>query len=513
MLRVLALLSLLLPLFAEDKWTFVRSGPFEVWTDGSDKAARVRLVEAEQFRHALGQILGKDDLKSVWKIRILATKNRRRMPLQRVRDLWITSVALDEPLSSEFRRALGRVLIDSNARAFPVDVDQGMLDLLAPLEVQGTRLHLGVPESRDAGWARAHLFLTDPVLAGRARVFYSALESGGDVATAGRNAFEKPQAEIDKMIAAHLKQGDWPVKDLPGRAMSDKDFAVRTVSSELVALTRADLGEAKYQDLTSADGYESAGDVAKACEAGSKSATAWLAAGVAKKDSAMIAKAAELNPLWGEPHAALARLGGGLTEWQKAAQLDLRNVAYWQAYAEAATVANNFKDAGKAWNGAFRATASEEERVRLRAARAKLEETKADYSVSERQRERDDRAKELERVKSESMAGIHDAEAKANARLNEGKAPVAGKVEDWWDGPGGTKQSVTGMLQRVDCGKTSKLVLKTADSKLLTLAVGDPTKIVILNSKEQTLGCGVQNPARRVTVEHQSGRLLTIEFK
>ena len=532
LLRILLLAVLLLPLCAQERWTFVRSGPFEVWTDGSDNKARLRLLEAEQFRYALGTILGKDDLKSVWRIRLLATKDRKRGAggkLHRVRDLWLMTIPLDEPLTPEFRRAATRILLDSNLRAFPIETDQAIADLLAPLEVTGTKLHLGVPEAvnRNLAWARLHMFVTDPVFSGRERVFISNLESGGDMNVAIRNAFEKPAPEIEKLVAVHLKLGDWPVKDLSGRALSDKDFTVRQAPPELAALARADIGEGGYKDLDSPDALESAGDPAKAVEAGSKSATAWYAAAQTAKDPSkarpLLVKAAELNPLWGEPHAALARLGGGAAEWNKAALLDLRNVQYWQTLAETYSAANQFNEAAKAWNGAQRAAASDAEKDRLRAARAHLEEQRADFSESERNRVRDERAKDLERVKNESLMSIREAEAKTNARLDDGKAPVQGKVEDWWDGPGGPKQSVSGMLQRVDCLKgQSRLVIKTADSKLLLLLVKDPAQVAILNAKEQTLGCGTQTPARKITVEFQpaadsksatAGTLLTIEFK
>ena len=334
--RIVLLAALLLPLWAEEKWTYVRSGPFEVWTwtDGADKQARIRLVEAEQFRHALGAILGKDDLKSVWRIRLLATKDRKRGAggkLHRVRDLWLMTIPLDEPLTPNFRRDAVKIFLDSNSRAFSVETDQAIAELLAPLEVTGTKLRLGVPEppGRTLAWARLHMFVTDPEFAGRSRVFFSNLESGGDMNVAIRNAFSKPAQEIEKLVAAHLKQGDWPAKDLSGRAMSDKDFSLRPAPSDLA---RADIGEGSYKDLDSADGFESAEDPDKAVEAGSKSATAWYAAAQSAKDPAkarsLLSKAAELNPLWGEPHAALARLGGGAAEWNKAALLDLRNVQY-----------------------------------------------------------------------------------------------------------------------------------------------------------------------------------------
>ena len=121
-MRLSLLLCFPLLLGADEKWTYLRSGPFEVWTDGAEKQARIRLVEAEQFRYALGTILGKDDLKSVWRIRLLATKDRKRgaaSKLHRVRDLWLMTIPLDEPLTADFRRDAARIFLDANTRALP----------------------------------------------------------------------------------------------------------------------------------------------------------------------------------------------------------------------------------------------------------------------------------------------------------------------------------------------------------------------------------------------------------
>ena len=44
---------------ADDRWEAVKSGPFEVYTTGSDKIAREKLMYLEQFREALRVITGK----------------------------------------------------------------------------------------------------------------------------------------------------------------------------------------------------------------------------------------------------------------------------------------------------------------------------------------------------------------------------------------------------------------------------------------------------------------------
>src|SRR4249920_468072 len=47
---------------AEDRWIWLHSDGFEMFTNAGAKAGRAELVHLEQFRHALGKILGKDNL-------------------------------------------------------------------------------------------------------------------------------------------------------------------------------------------------------------------------------------------------------------------------------------------------------------------------------------------------------------------------------------------------------------------------------------------------------------------
>ena len=55
--RTLTLVLLALPAFAAD-WVEYRSGPFHVFSDAGDRAARERLTQLEQLRFVLGTLLG-----------------------------------------------------------------------------------------------------------------------------------------------------------------------------------------------------------------------------------------------------------------------------------------------------------------------------------------------------------------------------------------------------------------------------------------------------------------------
>src|SRR3954471_13060289 len=75
MRRLLLLVSLPWILAADDHWVKFTRGPYEVMSDAGAKPAREAMVRFEQFRHALGQIVGEDDLQTPLPVRILIFKN------------------------------------------------------------------------------------------------------------------------------------------------------------------------------------------------------------------------------------------------------------------------------------------------------------------------------------------------------------------------------------------------------------------------------------------------------
>jgi hypothetical protein len=95
-------------------------------------------------------------------------------------------------------------------------------------------------------------------------------------------------------------------------------------------------------------------------------------------------------------------------------------------------------------------------------------------------------------------------------------------VEEWWTGPeAGAKLS--GTLERVDClGRQARLVVRGSDGVMVQLLVRDPGQIVLSGGGVKTLGCGVQRPARAVTVQYvpkpdkklgTAGEAATVEFR
>jgi hypothetical protein len=246
---------------------------------------------------------------------------------------------------------------------------------------------------------------------------------------------------------------------------------------------------------------------ASGVESASKSAGQWLNLALLETDAGKsrteLHKAAELNPEWAEPWRQLANFDANpaqkIADLKQATKLDRRNIDTWQELARVATAANQFGDAPKAWSGAERAAANEQDRERIRATRLKIEGERSDFEAAERKRLAEEQAREVERVKQQNLSEIHAAEDTARKQMNPNGAPIP-QATVWMDELNGTGK-VNGTLQRFDClGRLARLVIQTEDGKTMQLAVRDPAKIGISGS-EKMMSCGVQKPARRVSVQ------------
>lgn len=548
MIRLLALSTLSFLLWGDDHWVSIKSGPFEVLSNTGDRAAREEMEQLEQFRQALGVVLGKQDLHLVWPLRVLETKNPTPLAgLPLARDAYMTS--------HPDRAALARLLIDQNTQRLPLEIENGIVELFSTLDVNGTRITLGAPvpaAQRTRDWARMHLLTVNPAYGGRARVMISNLEQGSELDPAYKNAFEKSKAQIEKQVDDYLAAGVFGTTSLSGRALNpQRDLHVRQVEPDTAKLALADAllaadsagAAAAYNALHGSAAAEGLGLLAlkagrkqealplfeSAIASGSASARAYLEAGVLQPDNAKanayLQKAAELNPLWSEPPYRLAQRETQLDRkailLAKAASLEPRNIEYWQVLARTYTAANQFKDAQKAWGGAERAAASDQERAHIRALRLEVQGERADFEAAERKRIADEQARDLERVKNASMADIHAAEDAARKKLNpNGAAPP--KPEIWWNEEHAAA-TIAGTMQRVDCvGKRAKVILQSDDGSTLQLLVSDPGKITLVNGAVKALACGPQKPARNVNVGYNpkvdkrlgtAGEVVSIEFR
>src|SRR6202167_4211420 len=100
------LLTLLLPcaLPAADHWVKFISGPFQILTDAGPRAGRETLVCFEEFRHAVGEVVGEPNLQTPLPVRILVYKNAQG---------WTTGATSDAPVGEG--RASYNIVLDEKA--------------------------------------------------------------------------------------------------------------------------------------------------------------------------------------------------------------------------------------------------------------------------------------------------------------------------------------------------------------------------------------------------------------
>jgi hypothetical protein len=542
------------PLAAADHWTRFNSGPFEVFSSAGQKDGRETLVRFEEFRHALGQVLGDNNLETPLPVRVLLFKSgapETSEPIVRGRGQYDLVLSAGKPIAPEVFARLTQLFLDANTARMPERLERGLVEMFSTIQVTGIRITLGEPPSHpDMDWARVHLLAVDSQYNGNLRVLTYNLRKGVDEDAAFRNAFAKSPEQIELEAQKHLAAGQFQVTSISPLPMSAQDFPERFVEPAAAQLAIADLllGDSSrdaYRDLISQktrvpEAYEGLGilasrakqadearkDFAAAMEAGSKSANCYMEYARLEPDNAKalaaLDQAAKLNSKLAEPHFLMAQRQTDspkrIQELKQAAKLDARNLAYWQALAEAYLDAKDFPQAAQAWRSAEQAAATPGERARMQRARLEIEDQRLNWEASERQRKADEQAREIERLKTQARADLHALEARANQG-----APAAanGKVVPWWDGP---KPSglATGALKQVDClGKRLRLVVEGDNGKTFKLLVTDPSQIAISGGGELTLGCGAQHD-RHVKVEFfpkanarlaTTGEVATIEFQ
>jgi hypothetical protein len=515
---------------ADEKWLRIRSGPFEILSSAGESPVRERAYEAEQLRYTFGILTGIKEPVAIWPIRIVVRKTAAQGSITPGRDAYMSQAATGTPLGREWKAACVRIFLESNVSRMPAGIESGLVTLLSTLQIKGTILTIGEPPSspeRTRDWSRLEMLATDPELAVHMRVFLYNLAQGADLDAAYRNAFERKAADMEKKVDAYLAGGTFTPTPFSGRALSPRDFTVREVDSAEGRTAEADLEgtDAAYRRLPAPLKDEGLGWLAEragnreearthyeaATVAGSKNARAW--AGLGTRDG--LSKAAELNPLWPEPWRLMAQLdkepGKKIADLRKAATMARRDASLWAALAAALQNANQFPEAAKAWTAAERAATNEQDRERLRQERRDIEAKRVDFEEAEQRRIAEEQARDLQRLKDDAMAQIHEAEAKANAAMQkDGSKPT--KVEEWWDDSTGPKEKAAGKLERVECLRSgTRWIITTDEGKRLTLRV-DSTKLVVTGG-EKTLACGTQKPASHISVEYAKGEVKTVEFR
>jgi hypothetical protein len=546
--------ALWLPLAAAE-WSQFRSGPYEVYTDAGNRA-RETLLALEQFRHAVGLVLGETELQTDIPVRALVFENARDRaahalpePVRRGRDRYYLVLTAREPLTDALRQALARLFLETNTARMPAAIERGLISLFSTLEIKGTHITIGrPPASPDKDWARMHLLTTSPDYYGKLRVLLGNLRRGVDPAVAYRNSFAKTAAEIDAETERYFQAGKFEPAPLSGRAMSERDFYEKELAPAATRLAIADLllpaSAAIYESLLHeslhvAEAHEglgllalqsqkrdqARGHFAKAIEAGLQSPRAYIEYARLESDDtkavAALQNALKLAPKLAEPHvlrAARETDPRRKMHWLKqAAANSPRTAAYWEALAAAALDAKEFAEAAKAWRGAEQAAIEDSDRERYRQARASIEQQRLDWEDAERKRAAAEHERELRALKEAALAEVRALEGK----YSQGGKPDNTPVVPWWDGPK-PEGRVEGALKQVDClGARFRLVIETADRKLTRLLIANASKVVIGGGGETTLRCGPQKPLRRVAVEYvpksdpklaTAGEVATLQF-
>jgi hypothetical protein len=555
MRRLLLLSTIPWLLAADDHWVRFTRGPFEVMTDAGAHSGRETMVRFEQFRNALGQIVGEDDLQTPLPLRIFVFKNAKgwstTAPLTEGRDHYAIVLSEKSAVTPEIYSELTRLFLKSNTNQMPPAFERGLIAFFSTFEVNGIRITAGKPPARpDLDWARIHLLVADPDYYGKIRVLLYNLRHGVADDPAYRNAFGKSAAEVEAAARKHFAAGNFQTMPLPSRPMAEGDFPERQVSAAEAGLARADLlagalSAAEYQKLLQgnekvAEAEEGLGllalrerrtdearkNFAAAVEAGSTSARCYIEYAKLEPDDAKaeqaLLKAAGINPKLDEPFALLAKRDTDprkrLMHWKAAAERDPRNTSYWRALAETYLDEANYGEAGKAWRSGEQAATDPAEREKFHSERMLVEQQRLDHEEAEKRRDAEEKAREIAKLKKLALADLHKAEAKYSDGV-----PVGGdKPVPWWDGPkpGG---KVSGTLKQVDClpKQQARLSIEDAAHKLVKLLVADPSKVIYTGNGEVSLGCGVQK-ARKITVEYfpkanarlaTAGEVATIEFQ
>jgi tetratricopeptide (TPR) repeat protein len=555
-----ALLLCLLPsLLAADRWVRYSSGPFEVLTDAGEKAGQETMVRFQEFRHALGLVVGEDDLETPQPVRIILFKNAKgwttAAPLSLGRDRYTIVLADKSPVPPAVFGELTHLLLNSNTNRMSAAFEHGLAEFFSTFQVSGIHITVGVPPAQpDLDWARVHLLVVAPENFGKLRILLYNLRKGVEDDPAYRNAFGKSAAEVEALAKRHFAAGDFQTTTIASLPMAPDDFHEKPIFDTDVRLARADLlagdqSATEYRSLLNEHlkvaesqeglgllalrehrGDEARGYFAVAMEAGSTSARCYIEYARLERDDEKAAQAllhaAGLNPKLDEPYAMMAERDSDprqrLAHWKAAAERDPRNAAYWQALAECYLADHNYTEAAKAWRESEQAATDPAPRARLRQARLDVETQRVEFEAAEKQRQAEAEARDLEKLKAQAQANLHAAEAKYNG----GASTPDPKAVPWWDGPH-PEGKITGTLKQVDCpGKQVRLLVEGDDHKMVKLLITDQAKIAIAGSNQaganQTnLGCGVQKP-RRVTIEYfpkpdarlaTAGEVATIEFQ
>jgi tetratricopeptide (TPR) repeat protein len=537
-LAQLILVSLSLPqlLRAETQWVKARLGSFETISDSGRHAAIQGLSQFEQFRFALGTVMGVPDLRLDPPLRILVFRNAQEMSsqgyagFQTGRDRVMTCTTAEGQLPPQLIRELTRQLLEGNFANMPMPIERAIESFFSTVQSNAVHVTWGAPppvQERTREWALLHRLITQPDYAGRAHIYLHNLANGMDSNGAIRSLSEDPvkfNAEVDRYFAA----GVFNSTQAPNRPLNpERDFTTTILTSDEGQLMRADMlapGSAEiYRTLLKAGKHAAedheglailamrSGDKSQARthmeaarEAGTHNVVALTSYGSLQKDSeqaiAILKEALTLDPKYAPAHWALGEkideAPRRMMEWKQAVALAPRNYDWWVQYAKLCIDQKQYAEAGRAWLGAAQAAPDVPRREQALTARGQIDQLRLDDEYEIRRKDAAAKAADIDRLKSQARKEIADMEARVNTRPMS--KDEAAKIVDWAD-VNSLGETLKGTLVRVDCaGKQLTLNVKDAGGKVQRLLVSDPTHVEIKGG-DGTFHCGDQK-ARRVTV-------------
>ncbi len=540
-------------------WQEFKSGPFTVISERGEKQSRDVLAELEQFRGALGQAVGKTEMKTVWPVTVVVDRGAAADAfLGMGRDGWLALWPdKGRPPAAWFRQLALLLLEDNLPGHMALDFEAALADAYSTLRIDGARLTFGDPPlapARTWQWALIHQLTVSEDTRGRIRVLLSNLANGGEFDVSLRNAFQQTQQEIEKQARVWAGRNQFETATWTGFGINPDRFRGLEALPSRVRLVPGDLALARGQYAQAVAAYEKA-QRERASTAGDEGLGLALA-GLKRNEQALeklraiaadetagarglyelariepgkeeariaVERASLKKPDWADPFILAASQEPGPVRraylLKKAAELAPRRVDLWEKLAGAQSDAQQFDEASKSWRAATRVAGSEAERARLLERQRAAETARLDAAdAARRKRDQEDRD-EVDKLKREAEERIKAAERKVNESAGGLKSKE--KPLDWWDGP--ALEKAEGRLIRVECvQRTLRLVLDQGDGKTLRFMVSEPGRLGVLGAKEATLACGPLKPPRQVRIDYQprsnaktatTGEAVTLEFQ
>lgn len=508
-------ISLTASSLAEVHWIRSHVGSLEIVSDAGSKPALETLGIFEEFRNAVGSVVGKPDIATRPALRIMLKKDGGPpSPIALGRDRWIVPLAADRAIPPSVLREYQRLMLHQNIARLPDGIANGLETFFSTVEVRGVHVIWGAPPAapeRTLDWARIHLLATKPEYYGKLRVLLFNLQNGGDEDPAFRNAIGKGAREFAIEADAYWKRGVFTTSEGPSKPLNaQRDFKVETLTAGDVKLALADLmddsSKAAYEAMLKDAGHsldaleglamlavrrndtEAAKDfLARATDADSKNADIWVEfAKVGPNRADSVARALELDANNPAAHHLAGLQKDDPEQLKIAAKLDPQNVEYWDALAQSYVGQRKYPEAEKAWRSAEQAAGDAAEREKMRQRWTSIETRKLDDADDERRRIADAKQQETDRLKGTALAELHASEARINGRnVLDPAIPVVA-----WDDI--HPIHVEGILKQVDClGKQTRVTIVGQDKK----------EIKLLVKARGALTCGAQRP-RTVAVDY-----------